>query len=132
MLPGGDTIFTGMVGVPHSEGEGKSILARLGDRRESALTQEPWLSTPPLIPAKPRVARHLWTPSSFQPVRPVKMRPAQSPQVSLAPRPDPRRLSDPWDLACPVQKPLTTYGWLLTLKLKIQVLSCTGHISSAL
>lgn len=111
MLPDGDATFTATGGVPHSEREGKSILARLGDRREPALTQAPWLSTPPLIPAKPRVARHPWTPSSFQPARPERMRPAQSPQVSPAPR-RPARLSPPGPgLSSPEA---TNHIWLAT------------------
>lgn len=68
-----------------------------------------------LVPAKLRVARYLWTPSSFQPAWPVRTHPAQSqnPQVSPTSHSKPwEAQSDPWELHCPVRKPLTTSGYL--------------------
>lgn len=124
VLWGGDAILAGAGLFCTQMGPGVHT-HNLGGQRESVLTQEPGPNPTCLVSAKRRAATHPWTPSSFQPARPARTRPAQSrnPQVRLPP--DHGGSQRPWPLGCP--EATSHRGLLLTLKPKIQVQSDSPH-----
>lgn len=102
-----------------------------GGQRESALTQEPGPNPTCLVSAKRRAATHLWTPSSFQPARPVRTHPAQSrnPRVSPLP-PDPGGSPRPLAPGLSSAEATSHIVLLLPLKPTAQVLRHARHASS--
>lgn len=97
---GVETLYSLGQGVLYSDGEGESTPTSLGGQGRVPSPRN--LAPPRLVAAKRRVATHLWTPSSFQPARPVRTHPAPSRNPPVSPLPPtleaPR---DPWRLDCP-------------------------------